>query len=292
MKPTFIIFKALLPPAFLLGVGALLHAEPQAIPRPSEKSEGVQHVNDSHDPFAVVDPSEGSDPFAAADPTDLKPQPPLQVQIQVEFIEMSHKALTKLLFLANPDATNGTALRTKLQAMVETGEAEVLDTQVVVSKSGQRSINESIHEFIYPTEYEGPRLPSFSGSSGPSPLERASIITGENAIPTAFATRNLGGSLVVEPAFGEGGRLVELQLVPELVWHTGNTIHLEKKDALGHVSKVEMPDIYAIRLDTTVTCVAGQYLMASVLSPKNANGEVDMTRKVMVFVKCDVLSVR
>jgi hypothetical protein len=290
MKPTFIIFKALLPPAFLLGVGALLHAEPQAVPRPSEKSEGVQHVNDSHDPFAVVDPSEGSDPFAAADPTDLKPKPPLQVQIQVEFIEMSHKALTKLLFLANPDATNGTALRTKLQAMVETDEAEVLDTQVVVSKSGQRSNNESIHEFIYPTEYEAPRLPgTFSGTS---PLERASIITGENAIPTAFATRSLGGSLVVEPAFGEGGRLVELLLVPELVWHTGNTTYLEKKDALGHVSKVEMPDIYAIRLSTTVTCVAGQYLMASVLSPKNAKGEVDMTRKVMVFVKCDVLSVK
>jgi hypothetical protein len=33
-------------------------------------------------------------------------------------------------------------------------------------------------------------------------------------------------------------------------------------------------------------------MLASVQSPKDAKGEVDMTRKVMIFVKCDVLSVK
>jgi len=32
--------------------------------------------------------------------------------------------------------------------------------------------------------------------------------------------------------------------------------------------------------------------MAGVLSPKDAEGATDPTRKVMVFVKCDVLTVK
>jgi hypothetical protein len=47
-----------------------------------------------------------------------------------------------------------------------------------------------------------------------------------------------------------------------------------------------MPDFNAVRLNTSVTCISGQYSLAGVLSPKNDKGEVDMTRKLMVFVKC------
>jgi hypothetical protein len=274
MKPEFLNFKALLLPAFLLRMSVLtMPAEPQAVPPAFEESK----------------PAKGTDPFAPFDPfalSDAASAVPPMVQVQVEFVELSHKALSKLLFLADPDATNGTALRKKVQAMVEKDNAEVLDTQVVVSRSGQRTKNESIHEFIYPTEYEPPSLPC-NFTSGPS-----STVAGENAIPTAFDTRNLGGSLEVEPAIGEDGKLVELKFIPELVWHTGNTTHLERKDTLGHVSKLEMPDIYAVRLNTAVHCVAGQYLMAAVLSPKDSKGNTDMTRKVMVFVKCDILTAK
>ena len=44
-----------------------------------------------------------------------------------------------------------------------------------------------------------------------------------------------------------------------------------------------------VRLNTSITCINGQYSLAGVLSPKDDKGEVDMTRKLMVFVKCDVL---
>jgi hypothetical protein len=33
-------------------------------------------------------------------------------------------------------------------------------------------------------------------------------------------------------------------------------------------------------------------MLVSVQSPKDTKGEADMTRKVMIFVKCDVLSVK
>ncbi len=269
MKTTFLTFKTLLSPAFFLVLGVLpLCAESQAIPPVSK------------------DPSEGASGAFVEDPFDPFHTVPQMVQVQVEYIELSHKALSKLLFLAEPDATNGTTLRKKLQAMVEKDEAEVLDTQLVVCRSGYKATNESIHEFIYPTEYEPPSLPC-NFTSGPS-----STVAGENPLPTAFDARNLGGSLEMEPSIDEEGKIVDLKCIPELVWHPGNTTYLERKNTLGDIYKLEMPDIYAIQLNTSVTCVAGQYLMAAVLSPKDTKGDTDLTRKVMVFVKCDILSAK
>ena len=46
-------------------------------------------------------------------------------------------------------------------------------------------------------------------------------------------------------------------------------------------------DIETLRLNTAFTCISGQYTLVGVVSPKDAKGETDMTRKVMVFVKCE-----
>ena len=53
-----------------------------------------------------------------------------------------------------------------------------------------------------------------------------------------------------------------------------------------------MPDFYVIRTSTAATCIGGQYMLISVQSPKDAQGDADMTRKVVVLMKCDVLSVK
>ena len=87
-------------------------------------------------------------------------------------------------------------------------------------------------------------------------------------------------------------KLIDIRFAPELIWHTGNTTWREGKDALGNPIKEAMPDFYVLRLQTALTCISGQYMLAGVVSPKDNKGEVDMTRKVMVFVKCDVLVVK
>ena len=48
---------------------------------------------------------------------------------------------------------------------------------------------------------------------------------------------------------------------------------------------------YVMRVNTSISTVAGEYLLAAAMSPKNPDGVPDFSRKVMVFVKCDVLSV-
>jgi len=207
---------------------------------------------------------------------------PRQVRVQVEFIELSHEALTKLLFTATPQSADATPLRKQLQEMVAKNDAKVLDTQMLVVRSGQKATTESIHEFIYPTEYEPPGLPC-GGKDKDKGLPSSSM-------PTAFETRNLGCTLEIEPTVGEDHKVIDLRLVPELVWHTGDTVWGEGKDALGMPFKISMPDIYTMRLNTAIVCITGQYMLVGAVSPKDAKGEVDLTRKVMVFVKCDVLA--
>jgi hypothetical protein len=77
-----------------------------------------------------------------------------------------------------------------------------------------------------------------------------------------------------------------------MVWHTGETVWVERKDSLGNSIKIQMPKIYSMRIATAVTCKEGQYVLAAVQSPKDAEGTTDLSRKIMVFVKCDILVVK
>jgi hypothetical protein len=224
------------------------------------------------------------------DPFDADANAPKLVQVQVEFVEMPHDALTKLLFLAKPKSADATDLRKQVQDMVSKKEAWVIETQIVVSRSGHKATSESIHEFIYPTEFN----PASVELKMKDTLDKA-MLSGfpfNPATPTAFETRNLGSTLEVEPTLGEDDRTIDLRFVPEIICHTGNTAWHEGKDTNGNPFKVQMPDFYTIKLNTAITCINGQYTMTGVVSPKDNNGETDMTRKVMVFVKCDVLSVK
>ena len=55
---------------------------------------------------------------------------------------------------------------------------------------------------------------------------------------------------------------------------------------------MELADFYTIQLSASLYSNNGQYTLAGVVSPKDAKGEADLTRKVMVLVKCDILIVK
>lgn len=230
----------------------------------------------------------GQEESDAPDMFDPDAGAPTQVRVQIEFVEVPHETLTKLLFLAKPTSSDDTKLRQQVQEMVSKNEAKVLETQFVVAKSGQKATTEAIHEFIYPTEYEPPMTEEERKKLD---ISRASFPYNP-ATPTAFDTRNVGSTLEIEPTIGENNKLIDVRFIPELIWHTGNTVWHEGKDSAGNPFKTAMPDFYAVRLNTSLTCVTGKYTLAGVISPKDDKGEADMSRKVMVFVKCDVLVVK
>jgi len=217
---------------------------------------------------------------------------PKLVKVRVEFVEMSHEKLTELLFLEEPGSSDATALRKTVAELVKGGDASILETMMVVARSGQKATSESIREFIYPTEYEPPEvpMPKNKGNLTPEDLKALGAMA-TPATPTAFETKNLGSILEVQPTISPDDGLVDLRFLPEIVWHTGNDVWVERKDGLGNVSKIEMPGFYKVSLNTAITCVPGQYNLVAALSPKDQNGVTDMTRKVMVFVRCDLQTI-
>lgn len=246
--------------------------------------------------LAAISPCQPSAPRAfeqapPAAPTgqprpDFHGEPPRQVRVQVEFIDLGHDALTDLLFGIRPDGSDATKLRGRVRNLVKRKMAKVVETQIVVAMSGQKATGESIHEFIYPTEYEVAM-----------PLDRKEKKGGQTACdplasPTAFETRNVGSTLEIEATIGADESVVDLRFVPELVWHTGDTVWAERRDPEGNVQRIQMPDFYTVRLNTALTCNDGQSTFAGALSPRNERGEADVSRKLMIFVKCDVIEVR
>jgi hypothetical protein len=274
--------KAILPLAAGVAVLSLYLGaqEPDKVPPPFEKAAG--------------DDVSGLDPFA--ENFINTPELPKMIQVQVEYVELSHETLTDLLFLADPPSADATPLRKQVQELVKKGEAKVMETMILNARSGEKATAESINEFIYPTEYEPPQLPCNAISNRANDFSLDDIKILENlfnfATPTSFETRNLGNTLEIEPLIGGDDQYIDLRLAPDMVWHTGETVWVERKDSLGNSIKIQMPKIYSMRIATAVTCKEGQYVLAAVQSPKDAEGTTDLSRKIMVFVKCDILVVK
>ena len=101
----------------------------------------------------------------------------------------------------------------------------------------------------------------------------------------------MGSSLEVEPKLSADGKLIDLLIEPELTWYTGDSIWMEQKDTLGNAFRIQMPEIFSLKFHTALTLRAGSVLFTATLSPKDAGGKADLSRKVMVFVKADVVPV-
>ena len=52
-----------------------------------------------------------------------------------------------------------------------------------------------------------------------------------------------------------------------------------------------MPIMYSLRTNTAITIIDGSYGLIAALSPKNADGFPDYEKKLMVFVRADVVTV-
>ncbi len=250
----------------------------------SAEQENGAPVQDSQAPPG--NSREANDPFADSDSPS---GPPQMVQVQVEFVELPHETLTKLLFLRSPKKADATELRKQVQELVTKNEAKVLETQILVSRSGGKATGESIHEFIYPSEYEA--FCAVLNGTETDKFPNAIKPPDNPAIPTSFETRNVGSTLEIEPTIGEDNRMMDLRFVPEFLWHTGNTVWYEGKDSSGNPFKVQEPDFYCVRMNTSITCIDGQNTFVGALSPKDSKGVLDTTRKLMIFVKCDILTV-
>ena len=210
------------------------------------------------------------------------------VRVQAEFIEISLAQCDELLFGDHAPATDG-ELRQQVGQLVAQGQATMVETLTAVAISGQTVTTESVREVIYPTEFEPPQTPkevrSAAGNAKPKLQPRDFAI---GPTPSAWDTRDVGSLFEVTPTIEKDGHTVKVQLMPEIVYHVKNEIWQEWKDPRGD-AHVQMPLFYTLRCNTTVRTQAGKPLLVATLSPKGPDDLPDPSRKILLFVKCDIL---
>jgi hypothetical protein len=156
----------------------------------------------------------------------------------------------------------------RLRTMVAAGKAQLIRMTVIRTKTGQRTVSESIVEMRFPTEFDPPSPPqAFVDPNLGKPPERPVFtvnIPFDAVTPTAFETRNVGDTLEVEPVLSSDGLTVDLNLVPQNVRYAG------ERFMNGH-PLVKQPTFETSKITTSVEVQNGQPFFLGTMNPKFAN---------------------
>ena len=230
------------------------------------------------------DPVVVDDPFSG-DAASAKPGCVTQIGVLVEYIQVGTASATKLVRAHAADA-DARRLRGQIQSLIDAGEAVLVDSAYVLSASGRRAKVESIYEFIHPTEYDPPGLPSSFGQ--PELVDGLPIIPSP---PQAFDVRNVGSSFEVEPGWSASPDRITLNIAPERVCFV-DFIHYGQGGALA-----QQPLFSVMKLQTNLTLPDGAYSLAAVQVPRDESGEagdpvrVDQTKRILIFIKASLIKV-
>ena len=227
-----------------------------------------------------------SDPFAEADAQQKEAL--VTLRVTAEMIVVPVAACDAIL--AKPRKTvDDTDLREQARQMTAKGEATILDTVAIATRAGQPARNEGIQEFIYPTEYDPPELPT-SVTINPPPNGATAATTPKTPFTAAaFDTRNLGTTLDLISVALNQGKHVDLELSLNWVGFLGWQNFGKWKDEVASVDLV-MPSFYVMNFRANLLVVPGLPVLAGALSPKGEDGMPDPKRKVLLFVRAEILN--
>lgn len=108
-----------------------------------------------------------------------------------------------------------------IRALAQRKGVDLMSAPSVTTKGGQLANIEVVREFIYPTEFDPPQIPTNVGSSSGTVGGGTSSVPVTPTTPTAFTTRNVGVSMEVDPTVGADGYTIDLNLAPEVIEFDG-----------------------------------------------------------------------
>jgi hypothetical protein len=223
--------------------------------------------------------------------------PAADVQLAVHQIEVSHEKLSVLL----AEGLSDDELFTKVRGMVKAKSAVVQDTNLIRLKADHRATIESIREIIYLTEYEpetpDPRRQEEMEAIKKLPKEKQrnrwmSLMLAYNFLPILasvdgrpnFESRNVGLTLEVGARDDARGWRWDLEQVDyKRDTEMGRRLGLDGKAQIQR-----MPNFDTLKLNGDAPVAKG-VVLAGVLTPVAADGSLARDRKIMVFVKADIL---
>ncbi|MES2594156.1 MAG: Amuc_1098 family type IV pilus outer membrane protein [Verrucomicrobiota bacterium] len=110
-----------------------------------------------------------------------------------------------------------------IRALAQKKGVDLMSAPSVTTKGGQQATVEVIREFIYPTEFDPPQIPTNVGggnAGGGIAGGGATAIPVTPTTPTAFEMRPVGVRMEVDPVIGENGS-IDLNLLPEVTEFDG-----------------------------------------------------------------------
>ena len=210
-----------------------------------------------------------------------------QIRVSVQWIEVPHPVLTEL---TGGEKKSGSALHDAVRAYVKEGKAKIVETNIVVCRSGQKATIESIREEIYPVEYEPPSIPnSVSDSPEVAALMTFKLVNPANRNFPSFATRNPGVTMEDEATIGHNDSIIELRFVPGIVSLGPYVTWMKHKDQWGDAS-FKMPVFESWLANASLTVANGKFELATVISPKSTQPAPAVLNKILIFVRADIIS--
>jgi hypothetical protein len=211
---------------------------------------------------------------------------PKHVRIWTQYIEVPHATLSGWL---NGGKPSGHEIHAEAVKLAKEGGAKILETNMVICRSGQRAGIESVREEIYPTEFGPPEL---TGSVS----EPFRVFPSSRNLPelrpvtlSAFETRNTGVTLEVEPTIGSNEAIIDLRIIPEIVTPLRLETWMEHSDQWGDAS-MRFPIYETWRTNTSVMLLSGKFEMAAVISPKAKLPSPLVPKRILIFVRADVVA--
>ncbi|MAS96671.1 MAG: hypothetical protein CMO55_26065 [Verrucomicrobiales bacterium] len=231
----------------------------------------------------------------------------VELGVLLEYFIVDHRTANRLVREHAPKAADAAQLRDELEALLDSNEAELLETVWLLARSGQRAKTESITEVIYPTEYDPPEIPNTFGGGAPvqakdskdqarADLQAVSTLSTVGseipitaATPTAFETRNTGVTLEVDPVLSSDNKFVDLNLAPEIVAHIDDIYFTRegREDSARGVDHIQMPLFYTMKTTTQMTAVPGNYNLIGIHTPNE-----DKTKRILALLRCDLIPVK
>jgi Flp pilus assembly secretin CpaC len=208
---------------------------------------------------------------------------PVNLQITADFLQVDPATAVELTVGAKAPA-NATECRAALLKLLSDTKTTSLASVSVTTKSGQRATAESNQELVYPTEFN-----PAEGRAAHSPSVPATQSGVDVPTPTAFEMKPVGARVEVDPVISPDGKIIDLNIAPELTRHFGNIPQQKLKTAEGEQATMESPNIYSLKTQTAISLTDGGSGLAAVLLPPDEEGNADSTRRVLIFVSVRVL---
>jgi general secretion pathway protein D len=160
-----------------------------------------------------------------------------------------------------------------IRALSQKKGVDLMSAPSVTTRSGQRANVEVVREFIYPTEFNPPQIPTQFGAVGGVVGvggATSSSFPVTPTTPTAFTMRPVGVKMEVDPVIGPDGYTIDLSLAPEVTEfdgfiNYGSPIQTSATDALGNPTTVVLtpniinqPVFSTRKVTTAVTIWDGQ----------------------------------